>query len=1159
MNETSGDRSGNGCPAERMIVQKSNIDYNGGLSPELGLSLDPANVCTQPERQTGTGAGAGANANSRDEMVFLKTTPVSELVWSPHKGLSLKCADCSLSDKKTFSLGMVLSPPRCITVREAKDTYPVAEENINISQIVCHLDSQVSGRVTMIGSPSITKSFMPICQTTNHVRDLGSGREMKDSTNKDEHSILNMNNEHNQSDQKGKRICRNIDIQATEISRSTTKVISCNPEKDSIPGLKSEGTDDFSSTKVNEEKVISERVNAESGKGARSSPSQSGHSHTTGINSEYKHEELALVVQEEGTRKITAASSNLHLEKGDSTSENDIKPLKGKYACFEVGIMSHLGDDKSHNEGIFPEGEVAFIEAFPNKSRMPLYQTRDKEKVLSSVNVHAGILKDEDDSNDSAESCNSTGLILAGKRPWSFDQRLLIENKRVKRQNHENPHSASVQRHGSSFMNWISNMVKGSSKSDIEGTTSLDLTRRLSHHEHDLVTLPEKNQQSGSTGFGTLFKALYCPTISLPDREISNSDHHVGEGSKEHEVANKTCDNSGIPINCGEETDRLCKETATSTENQIICGDTEGPSSLPSENIYIIREDHKISTVENKNLTSLPCDTGNQGQVSSTSISRNDLESPVKDRETLKLGFSDPNKSNAVMNRSHPLGSLWITRFSPKLFGLILNSSQGEQNVGPAIDGPTDCIRNLSPSRDCVISVKDQDSCEDRHEPSSENHWEVANKELQNYVVSTPRSSGSIKVKDHTDQKFKSMISALQPSQRFKDSEAMASVFARRLDAIRHIIPSEVEGSASHPTETCNFCGIKGHKLQECSDITKSELEVLLEKNDDGGEESSCFCIRCFQLDHWAIACPNSLKKRRRSDGSYSLLDFSNFGKLLHTSKSDKVMVCECTVAVTVSDSKKPRVDTEFRASADLHEKVKDVMILDGSFPDSNLAKKDLPRSKFSEGNSLKNTSRAFILNGKPTRTSSSTENVSREYQITAFCNFVSRQIPAIPRGTFAAIMKLRLSRTDIFKWMRSPVSLSPLEGYFTRLRLRKWEKEVGSTGYYVARINGVLREKPFGCSKVPLSVKIGGFKCLVESRFVSNHDFLEIVSFIHYATTTPAREELLTSNNFAAFALMDEVTSQEFINEAWQDLTKSPQKQVDSSASKKKKTTGKS
>ncbi|KAL0388477.1 UNVERIFIED_CONTAM: hypothetical protein Sradi_2729500 [Sesamum radiatum] len=43
-------------------------------------------------------AGAGGNATSRIEMAFAAYDPLSELVWSPHNGLSLKCADSSMPD-----------------------------------------------------------------------------------------------------------------------------------------------------------------------------------------------------------------------------------------------------------------------------------------------------------------------------------------------------------------------------------------------------------------------------------------------------------------------------------------------------------------------------------------------------------------------------------------------------------------------------------------------------------------------------------------------------------------------------------------------------------------------------------------------------------------------------------------------------------------------------------------------------------------------------------------------------------------------------------------------------------------------------------------------------------------------------------------------------
>lgn len=65
---------------------------------ELGLSLGYSNQLLQ-RRFSGV-SGAGANAGTRLDFEYAATDPLSELVWSPQSGLSLKCADFSYGDQK---------------------------------------------------------------------------------------------------------------------------------------------------------------------------------------------------------------------------------------------------------------------------------------------------------------------------------------------------------------------------------------------------------------------------------------------------------------------------------------------------------------------------------------------------------------------------------------------------------------------------------------------------------------------------------------------------------------------------------------------------------------------------------------------------------------------------------------------------------------------------------------------------------------------------------------------------------------------------------------------------------------------------------------------------------------------------------------------------
>ncbi|KAL9997922.1 putative Plus-3 domain, Plus3-like superfamily protein [Helianthus debilis subsp. tardiflorus] len=98
------------------------------------------------------------------------------------------------------------------------------------------------------------------------------------------------------------------------------------------------------------------------------------------------------------------------------------------------------------------------------------------------------------------------------------------------------------------------------------------------------------------------------------------------------------------------------------------------------------------------------------------------------------------------------------------------------------------------------------------------------------------------------------------------------------------------------------------------------------------------------------------------------------------------------------------------------------------------------------------------------------------------------------PKGMFDTIRGLRLSRTDIHKWMNSKSSVAQLDGFFLRLRVAKPEERAEGSRYYVACISGLQWETqtPLKDMKQSIRVKVGGVECFVESQHISNCDFVE-------------------------------------------------------------------
>lgn len=100
------------------------------------------------------------------------------------------------------------------------------------------------------------------------------------------------------------------------------------------------------------------------------------------------------------------------------------------------------------------------------------------------------ILKNFEREDSHGESMNSGNNILSReKKRWRFEEHLIIESKRIKKQSQECPPPV-VKQQDSSFMNWISSMVKGVKPIGIDDHKTLNLV-------------------SKGLGFQTVFQSLY--------------------------------------------------------------------------------------------------------------------------------------------------------------------------------------------------------------------------------------------------------------------------------------------------------------------------------------------------------------------------------------------------------------------------------------------------------------------------------------------------------------------------------------------------------------------------------------------------------------------------------------------------------------------------
>lgn len=697
-----------------------------------------------------------------------------------------------------------------------------------------------------------------------------------------------------------------------------------------------------------------------------------------------RDEALALAIEEESNNEVkTPGSTSTPLEKPESAAENDLRTQTEENACGAVSKIVASASDHNvkiisqQDEGMLSKTKALPANNSPNKCGIYRHRRKGKGKALSDGDRSGRKSNKEDDSDESVESCNSAALFSTGKRQWGCEQHPMTESKRIRKETNESPGSTSFVRQDSSFMIWISNMMKGLPKPNQDETPSLALTLAHANHDsHDQKLLTSnKNPEPGSRhmGFQSIFQSLYCPNTKVQELRSSSANKETGEKSKEFYLANRPCDNI-MSIACHGENNSF-KQACLSDEkfNQSACGNGAGPSTQP---------------VENRSPSNPVCSTEKDEVASSSSLGKRKISSPNNNA-------SDPPTEGKTANnfcyKSDLLGSLWVTRFSPKTSSPTLKVDQCNQNADGATELSTDCMGLIPYSQNHFDSFKGLKILETR-EYCTEEPLTIVGADPQNYSGGAEVSFGFRKQNSQNNQKSIYKLNPILPPQRSKSSEAMTSLFARRLDALKHIMAWNETDNEARPTPTCFFCGIKGHSIRDCSEIKEIELEDIRNNTSYiGAGDPPCCCIRCFQLNHWAVACPSVSKRLNQSECGASLINRCSSGLKLHDTgekrngemwKSNEYP-SQVAAAFGFCSGKKQTMQT----SCSLNEK-----------GDGNVA-------LFSNS----------ILVKKYTD-SSSGEIDSKESQITPLCNFFSPQISDVPKGIFDAIKRLRLSRGDILK-----------------------------------------------------------------------------------------------------------------------------------------------
>ncbi|KAK8511156.1 hypothetical protein V6N12_033436 [Hibiscus sabdariffa] len=906
---------------------------------DLGLALGYSGY--RVVRRTSNDLGAGANAASRIVMNFVATPtgPLSEIVWSPQKGLCLKCTECNFSENKHSLLravgpnDMVQSPQKINTSTRSSIEKPIDQQIIHTpSSTFPDLNTKVSDMDNSHRSAGDNDNVLfchePHTETSAFVN-LVEKNDPGDSEN-------------NQVAEIAKPILNNIPS-SPDVAR----------------------TESLFNDPANEVRDV-------------------------GNQTLLSRTEVVLASEE---KKLTSPAKNdlQGLGDGGFVAKGNIS---GSRSAFEAEKNSE------HHEGI-PSEKVSAGKHSPTNSGIRRCKRKGKEKALSDGDAKGMMSKAEDeDSDESVESCNSAALFSTGKKRRGFEQRLIVGSKRVKQD--------------SPFMNWISNMMKGFLKAKDE-TPSLTLTaaNTIKSHESAIQNLDasNKNQDPGRGNNG--FQSIFLTKVQ-------------GKSQTENDQAgldptNKVCDINATPISCHGENFNFLNVFNERFKNST-CGDMVGlptRSKISSVTLSPSKRSSEGNIAQNTSSSDLPVDVGKERASTSSSLGKRkmnveniDLDPPSEVKKVHNIGY----KSNLP-------GSLWITRFTPKSSSPSLN-----RDTAGAVECLSDCMKH-TPSCQNNVNVCNNIKTVGTRQQGLEEQLTSSGKEL----LSATETEASISIGLHCP--------------RSKDSETMTPLFSRRLDALKHIVPSGVFDNQTSSTVTCFFCGRKGHHLEYCPEITDNEIEHLRNmKSSNSFEELPCMCVRCFELDHRAAACPTASKDQhlsvcRASSSSFSELQcyarFEENTKLLY--KNREAIAGQ---TVWIDTGKGPRT---------LYEVIADKMK-----SNTNVKKKYV-------GSSSK--------------------------EIKPWDKFTNQQDTDTTKVIFDAVRMLRLSRTDILKWKNSRTSVPHLGGFFLRLRLTKWEQGLGGTGYYVACITGGNKQ---GTQRDSIAVNVGGIECSVESQYISNHDFLE-------------------------------------------------------------------
>lgn len=746
---------------------------------------------------------------------------------------------------------------------------------------------------------------------------------------------------------------------------------------------------------------------------------------------------------------------NAPIEGLESSAENEVQHVIENHARGQ-------SEKGSQVESSYPVKVFGTLE----ENKINILQEKGKQIILFGKNINENLSKSEDDSHDSVESSNSATLSSKGKKRGNFEKQLIVGSKRIKSLPQEAPTLTSPIKPDSSFVNWISNMVKGLAKANQD---ECPLARGLGHPRYGLDCYDRQNQAcnkiqdpgGGHMGFQSMFRSLYCPktidTVRRPNDNPSES------GAKESMESQKSYINV-MPISFYRENDESCNKLLMDTNNNSdhhTSGGNGGDLSIQTSSqprILSANNDStpgtsKTKSIEKKNLTTL---TGSNKKeaLRSTDTWLDKQETVSFEDKSLHI----PSEGQVMPNifpKNDLSRSLWITRFSSRTPTPALDSDHCN-NEEIKLEDSSGLIKHIPLNLNHANSSFSQKNSE-AAESFTENPVNAVGKDKLKYPTNFEASIGFNRVVEHNHKNPLCRIDSPPPT--FKSLEPMASAFARRLEVLKSI-PSVTQDDPTPFRIKCLYCGRSGHGLVSCAEVQKSELAGLMKNisSNDAAKGSDHWCIKCLQLGHLAISC--SVASSSRQQQSHKNAPIHNY---------------RTADAVRIYKSGEPYSSMLFTNES--HCKVPS----DHSSSSGKVQRTLVSERRVSCRDDVQNDNSSCYK-----------ELEVKESQVPPLCKFASKPISCDALNIFEAVRKLRLSRMDILKWMNLNRPLVHLNGFFLRLRLRKWETKLGGTGYYVACINELHREVMLRSSERSIFVSVGDIRCSVESQYISNHNFSE-------------------------------------------------------------------